>query len=685
MWRRNFPILIFATLLVGGLTSLAPALWLVLPIEGALVALMIISAAGWGSWPASRLLSGDRSLGRNFCLATALGLGWLSTATLVLGVSGLLNRSAGWFLITAGLCLGAAWWHRRDHLAADDPASAAFTGIHSGISDQLIRVGFALCLLIPAAVLLFAAALPPGILWTDEANAYDVLEYHLQCPREYYEAGRIEFLPHNVYASFPQQMEMSYLLLMNLMGGPYAGAVPSQLLHASCGILAVLAVWCWSKPGPPRCVAAVLIGSTPWLAYLGGIAYVENGVLFFAAVAAGVLLRDLDAKGGVSARALPAAGLCAGLSGGCKYPSLLFVVVGLGAAWFIATTGPLARRAKFLALYAAGAVLTFSPWLIRNAAFTGNPVYPFAYQWFGGKAWSAEQAEQWSRAHSLPPEHRSLSARLGLAVRELVGRDTPAGFRFSMFGPALLAFGAAGMFLARLRSARLMSVWSALIFAFWVAYTFITARFAVPLVIPLAFTGGLIFSASHARPPQASSLSIRRRIWPVLLLLLAGSALNSHALLSKLNRHREYWQTVAGIRLAHLPGKTDLAVEQNTIAEQIPRTGYAWIVGDAAVYYIDRRIHYTVVFCRDPWLDYATGRSPADALAWLRQRGVTHVVFAWKEIDRLRATYGFHPLATDEWVAQLERTGLSLRADLPVPAGGRSTRVYAVGDEPTHD
>ena len=75
-----------------------------------------------------------------------------------------------------------------------------------------------LLLVVPLVVMLFGACLPPGLLWPGEANGYDVLEYHLQGPREYYQAGRIMFLPHNVYTSFPQQMELLYLLLMYLTG-----------------------------------------------------------------------------------------------------------------------------------------------------------------------------------------------------------------------------------------------------------------------------------------------------------------------------------------------------------------------------------------------------------------------------------------------------------------------------------
>ena len=32
---------------------------------------------------------------------------------------------------------------------------------------------------------------------------FDAIEYHLQGPKEYFQAGRIAFLPHNVYTSMP--------------------------------------------------------------------------------------------------------------------------------------------------------------------------------------------------------------------------------------------------------------------------------------------------------------------------------------------------------------------------------------------------------------------------------------------------------------------------------------------------
>ena len=60
---------------------------------------------------------------------------------------------------------------------------------------------------------------------------FDVLEYHLQGPKEYFQAGRIAFLPHNVYTNMPFGVEMLHLLgdggdgrlVVGRPGGPAPG------------------------------------------------------------------------------------------------------------------------------------------------------------------------------------------------------------------------------------------------------------------------------------------------------------------------------------------------------------------------------------------------------------------------------------------------------------------------------
>ena len=53
---------------------------------------------------------------------------------------------------------------------------------------------------------------------------FDVCEYHLQAPKEFFQQGRITFLPHNVYANMALGTEMLSLLAMVVAGDWWWGA-----------------------------------------------------------------------------------------------------------------------------------------------------------------------------------------------------------------------------------------------------------------------------------------------------------------------------------------------------------------------------------------------------------------------------------------------------------------------------
>ena len=645
------------------LTHLAPRAWLALPFEGLLAVLVAAAAAGWGGWPTVWLGFARRTTTQQVLLAITLGLGVLGTLTLVLGVAGGLTRPVAWTLIGIGGALGIARLAR--------PGSAAPTAQNDEPRMRpLVAALVLLTLAIPLAILLFGASIPPGILWLEENKAYDVLEYHLQGPREYYEAGRIQFLPHNVYASFPQQMEVLYLLLMHLGGGPLAGAVPAQFLHAICAILAVVALAAWSPPGWPRSLAAIAGGSVPWLAYLGCLAYVECGMLLFAAVAGGLALdrvRD-DSRG--DWRIWLAPGLCAGLAAGCKYTAFVFVTAALALALLVTLRGALAQRLKRVGIFAIGAIIAFSPWLIRNAAFTGNPVYPFGWSQFGGAAWSAEQDRQWARGHQLHGEDAALGHRL---------ETTRVEFLLSpMFGPTLLLLAVGGLALRRDRAAAMPALWSLLILLGWITLTAMPGRFLIPVVVPLVMLAARTVENRRDRVAQRGSITRQRRLARAVFLIVAvlGAAANGSTLAGRVQENDAFWAKF-GASLRDFTGQIELVQEVEPLNQLLPPDATAWLVGDARVFYLKPRIHYTVAFNRDPWLAHAATATPRQAVDWLRTQNVSHVVFSWHEIDRLRDTYGFSPLVTRAWVRQLQTAGLR-RVAPTAPASVGKIEVYEV-------
>jgi len=707
MRRAHVPVLVFVAAVAVGLTALAPLTWLVLLTDGLYPLAVLAAAAGWGAWPAVWLGFRQRTIGQQLCIAIALGLGLLGVMTLVLGTGELLRRPLAWALLgTGGICgltrLYAVAQRSAGTVGGADPKPTA-AGPQQAESaarrpPMALKLFCALLLALPPVLALFGASLPPGILWKEEAGGYDVLEYHLQGPREWFDAGGIRFLPHNVYTSFPQQMEMLYLLLMHLVGDTHAAAIPAQLLHAACGVLAVVALACWTPPGPARCVVLLAAGTTPWLTHVGCLAYVENGMLFFAAIAAGLVLDHYGGAMQRGRRAALTAGLCAGLAGGCKYTALVLVSASLGLAWFLTAGGPVRHRTGRLAVFAFGTVLSFAPWLVRNAASTGNPVYPFAYEWFGGRAWSEEQARKWKEGHRVPAEHDSIVGRLRLAARELLGevdrRERAAGastgamepvVRPSLFGPALFVLALLGALSGRGGGSApraFLMLWVMLILIGWGGLTHMPGRFAMPLIVPLALlsTFALRNDAGDGAGAQTSrGERMRAARGMALALAFVGAGLNDVWLSYRLYTHARQWQARTDIPLRALIGRTDAFVAAHPLNAALPEGAYAWLIGDAAVFYVQRRVHYTVVFNRDPWLQFAeSGAAPPECVEWLRARGVTHVAFAWGEIARLRRTYGFSATVTPAWVSQLADAGLHLTGPAGPPGEPAAVEVYAI-------
>jgi len=430
-------------------------------------------------------------------------------------------------------------------------------------------------------------------------------------------------------------------------------------------VLAVLVLLAWT-PGPHhRALLLLTAAAVPWLVYLGVLAYVEGGTLFFAALAAALLFHSAQQEDRAS-RSIAAAGLCAGLAGGCKYIAMAQVTVALPLAWCLTSLRTPRRVLVGLPVFLLTALVALSPWLIRNCVFTGNPVYPFAYRLFGGRAWSAEQAEQWEQGHTLPAEQQSVSARLRLAGSELFGRFRPRSRAFepSLFGPLVWLLAAMGVLRGRSRERWPALLWLGLMLLVWGVWTHMPGRFAVPAVVPLLWL---------AAQPLPGSATQRRVV--VAVTFLAAVLGNIH-LARLLQRHDRWWRQRVGVPLRELAGTTEFFREAHPLNRAVPPDGFIWMIGDAAPFYVDRRLHYTVVFGRDPWLAYAAeGRSPAECVEWLRRRGVTHVWFVWSEIYRLRDTYGFPHFVTREWVRGLVAAGLE---PVALDAPGTSGELYRV-------
>ncbi|MEO0483853.1 MAG: hypothetical protein AAF138_09535 [Planctomycetota bacterium] len=660
---------------IGALIAVVAALLL----DGAWAAAYLVAAFGWGGLTLAAIdrAGGGRARWDRLALEAAVGIGVLMTLSHALGWAGAFPSNALGKGIAIGVLAVGILWRAL--------STARLLRRDGGVRRRPSR-GWLLAL--PAtAVLLVAASNPPGWLWDSEAGGYDALSYHLQLPQEWIALGRLQPLEHNVYSYLPGYVEAAMYHVGIAAGarGPIEGAplwgllsdggralVTMQLLHAG---MALMAAWLIARlatsaarltgastPHATRVgvIAGALALATPWVVVTGSLAYNEMAMVL---LGAGAMLAAIERGFKPWARGALVGGLV-GLACGAK-PTAIFFFTPVCALLLVGPPLLLARRVTRPMVVTAlvgmlAGVLMLAPWLVRNAAHGGNPVFPAMTELFGTAHWDAEQADRWAGAHSF---NGTTSERLELIVRP-DGAD-PAGIRHrGMLHPQwgalwIIALAAAMITLAR-RPTRFIGALAALgllaqVIA-WLLLTHVQSRFLLPAVAPICVLVAL------ASPPLR--LGRVRPEWLVAVLVAvqtvfmiaifteqrqsSGGSLGPNAWLlggpgvftGEALRPEDRWQRAeAWLNFGDLHAEAD---------------GRTLVLGDAAVLYHASPIDWATTWDRS-LLGALMREHPDDPAAWrraLRDRGVSLVFVRWSELQRLSDTGWHDPLVTPERVAR---------------------------------
>ena len=597
-------IFLFTFFMYAG-SAWAAALYRLL-VDGPLVALWVAAMWGVGVWVSRLFVAHGERVG--FAGEAALGMGCFSLIILMLGLAGGMNRVVAWILLWFGLALAGVrifgWGKIKSAEANPTNSQSSVLGPQSSHSVEWLWVLVAPFL----AVAVLGALMPPGLLWGDEPNGYDVVEYHLQVPREWYEAGRMLPLRHNVFSYFPFNVEAHYWWAMELRGGPWAGMYLAQLMHVAMVVLSVAALVGFT--GRSGIAGAIFAAATPWLALLAPVAYNEGGVLLFGTLAVGWAWRAMTRSEG-RGKAMALAGVMAGFAGGAKLTGVPMLMLGIPIAHGV---GIIARKQKSWlrpgVIFGASALVVLSPWLIRNFVWARNPVFPEGMSLLGRGHLSADQAERWRLAYVPTPEQRAIGGR-AKAAWEQIFSDWRYGFMLIPAG--LFAFSRWKMRAESLFLMALLVMWM----VFWLFFTHLQSRFFV-LAIPVL------------------GLSLSRVESPIAKLALA-CAIVLQAGFGMLKLHE-----VVMARIVERSAVMGLEHYEPILDERIGKAmhgnGSLLLVGDAKAFYYEvpmARLRYRTVFDVD-----AAGQDVVDAWSndWTRSAGDTLVIdfdeirrFSWKE------------------------------------------------------
>jgi hypothetical protein len=577
-------------------------------------------------------------LSERIAITLGAGLSVLSIVTLCCGLAGKL--SLPWIMLPSvvsgvaslGIILTSG---RQRSLSSEPGVDAANSPLPRENRGSVLIRAVCLLVIIPFSVWLLLGSISPP---TD----FDVREYHLQGPKEWFQQGEVTFLRHNVYTSFPFHSEMLCLTAMVISDDWWHGALAGQIVLATYQMLSMLCVFAMARRwigSDAAWIASVLYLTTPWTLRISLIAYAEGSLTFAMTATTMLAVRLVQESMFRNHRIMVLCGLLAGSAMASKYTGLVSVILPVGImllfAGFRTTEGvpvvSLRNRIFSVIWFSAGAALIVSPWLFRNLCDTGNPVYPLGYSVFGGDEWSADMNARWKSAHA-PPEHD-----LRLIPKwflDAATRNTwTSGILFGLLLP--------GMWLSRQRRALAliagMVAWN---FLTWWALTHRIDRFWVPGIPLLTVIAGSAWVMSSSR------------IWKAF----AGAAIGFATLFN-------VWFSTTALVGFHV-GLMDLNAARNLtiradirhLNQTVETTDRVLMVGEAEVFDATFPLLYNTVF-DDSLLEEWTAnpdkrdlpartrplRDRTALLEEFRRRGVTHVYVNWAEILRYRlpGSYGY--------------------------------------------
>ncbi|MAF94191.1 MAG: hypothetical protein CMM60_00265 [Rhodospirillaceae bacterium] len=406
-------------------------------------------------------IDADLNTGEHWALSFAAGFGILGWLVFPIGVAGYLSAAPLTALLTGGAL--AAVLLRRPESDSRKPST-----------DILGKALLALIGIVAVFDLMEGIA-PP-------ADA-DSLAYHFAVPKQFLEAGRIEFILRAIEGAVPFGIQMTYVPALALGGEK---ALTLWTMVSGWAPAALLFVFCRRHLGLNWSLAVTLIFlTTPAVIYGGGAGQVETRIALFVMVAAWATARALETG---QSRYAVLAGLGCGFFAAAKYTGLLFASV-VGVVILFQRRWLMHGVVFGVAFLAAG-----FQWYAWNGLHTGDPVFPMLFQWLG-----RDDLIIWTKAHDLVFKDLYFASENQLpksllwfllypfkATLAYNGLPDYGRVGFGPYGLLLLPFAVLGLwrFRDRIRNSPLMT-YALLAFLFYVLWFFFGGSQRIRHLLPV--------------------------------------------------------------------------------------------------------------------------------------------------------------------------------------------------------
>ena len=256
-------------------------------------------------------------------------------------------------------------------------------------------------------LLTFAVILTISIMASVPPVSRDALIHHLAIPKLYLKNGGMYEIPSLWFSYFPMNITLLYAIPLY-----FGNDVLAKFIHFAFAIGTAILICRYLKRRLGLIyglLGALLFLTIPVVVRLSTTAYVDLGLIFFLFAALLYLFDWIEAD--FQIKYLLISAIFCGLALGTKYNGLVgFFLLSLFVPFVYSrykSDEKLygAKAIGYCVVFFLAALIVFSPWMIRNYIWTGNPVYPLYNGLFNPKTSQTQKIDEFQEKASPGMNH----------------------------------------------------------------------------------------------------------------------------------------------------------------------------------------------------------------------------------------------------------------------------------------
>jgi 4-amino-4-deoxy-L-arabinose transferase-like glycosyltransferase len=489
----------------------------------------------------------------------------------------------------------------------------------------------------------------------------DALTHHLCIPKLYLQHGGMYEIPDISFSYYPMNLDFLYLIPLY-----FGNDIIPKFIHFAFALATGIMIYrhlAHRINSAYGLLGALFFLSIPVIVRLSSTVYVDLGLIFF--LFASLIFIFKWVEYGFKPKYLIISAVFTGLALGTKYNGLVgLFLIGLFSAFVYARyhAGQKMHAVKSIgwcAIFVIVAMMVFSPWMIRNYEWTGNPVYPLYNRVFNPDQGRVEEPDSENvlkqrkkMSHIQVRRHVYGESWIQIALVPFrvffQGKDdTPVYFDgklnpFFLILPIFAFFGIRRAGDQEKTEKFILLFFSVLFLLYACAQTSIRIRYFSPIIPPLVVLSLFgLHQLNNTILPRIRALSAPMQKIIIFSIVIAMLSLNAAYIADRFKKDQP---------LAYITGKATRDQYIQAFRPEYASFQYAnkhltqkdkifgLYIGNRG-YYSDIPIHFDIEMLQDIAAKVGSGKKIAEKL---HEKGFTHIIVNFSLFNYWVQKYGLH-------------------------------------------